>query len=139
MQFKVDVIANIPNPFDYLIDDNFKIFAHKTLGDLCEPYVPMLTGVLDQSREATPEYLRYPGPYAHYQYEARLMVDPVTGSAWARKNVRKVYKEPTQLLVHSSYLHPLATRHWDKVAMETGREKLIQTLTDYLKRKARNG
>lgn len=54
------------------------------------PYVPFLTGSLDQRTRVVGNTIIYPGPYAHYLYVGLLKVDPETGSAWARQGVTKV-------------------------------------------------
>ena len=140
MEFKlyVHISSNIPNVFEDLIDDEFKTFAHKRLGDNCEPYVPFLEGNLDQGREATAEFLRYPPPYAHFQYIGEVMVGVVTGKVWADKYEKKVYKKPTQMLEYTKLMHPLATSMWDLVAMEAKGDEMFQEFEKYLRRKARD-
>lgn len=58
----------------------------------CKPFMPHRTGsqqqrsmVLREGREVV-----FPGPYARFQYMGKVMVDPETGSPWARAGVQKV-------------------------------------------------
>ena len=55
-------------------------------------YMPWKTGSLQQ-RSYVAEGGRqvvFPGPYARYLYMGKVMVDPETGSPWARKGAVKV-------------------------------------------------
>lgn len=54
------------------------------------PYVPALTGSMTQRTRAIGNTVVYPGPYARYLYYGKLMVDPDTGSPWAKKGATKV-------------------------------------------------
>src|SRR5699024_10418383 len=54
------------------------------------PYVPALTGSLDQRTRVDENQIIYPGPYARYLYYGKLMVDPTTGSSYAPKGATKV-------------------------------------------------
>lgn len=67
------------------------------------PYVPHATGTLqDSGRTATvigSGEVVYNTPYARYLYYERLMVSPTTGSAWAKKNEKKVLT-PVKLTYH---------------------------------------
>jgi hypothetical protein len=74
------------------------------------PYVPMLTGSLDARTQVVGNQIIYPGPYARFLYYGKLMVDPETGSPWARKGVSKVATD--QNLVFTTDFHPQAQSHW---------------------------
>jgi len=77
-----------------------------------DKYVPFRSGILKNTRFIGVDTVFYPGPYAHYQYIGRLMVDAETGSAWGRKDYRKVYAEPPVELEHDGA--PLRGPYWDK-------------------------
>lgn len=52
-------------------------------------------------------------PQGRFLYEGKVMVDPVTGSPWARKGAKKVVtKRPL------TYSNPKATPHWFDTAKE---------------------
>lgn len=50
-------------------------------------------------------------PMGHYLHTGKVMVDPVTRSAWARKGVKKVYTDKDLRL-----WYPTARTHWSDVA-----------------------
>lgn len=118
-----DNMFHFPN-FSY-VDANFKADinldrfsrqfteAQQWLGDRvledCKPFMPHLTGGLQQ-RSHTEEGGRkvvFPGPYGRFQYGGKVMVDPETGSPWARKGVKKVLTDRPL-----KYSNPQATDHW---------------------------
>ena len=86
-----------------------------------EKYVPALTKsmvnkshpgskrMMDES-EVDGDTIIYPGPYARFLYKGKLMVDPETGSAWARPGTTKVLKDKN--LVFSKSVHASAQDHW---------------------------
>jgi len=87
--------------------------AQQWLGDRvledCRAVMPLLTGSLQQ-RSHTEDGGRkvvFPGPYGRFQYGGKVMVDPVTGSPWARKGVKKVLTDRPL-----TYSNPEATDHW---------------------------
>lgn len=53
------------------------------------------------------------GPTARFLYYGKVMVDPVTGSPWARKGAKKVATERPL-----TYSNPKATPHWFDTAKE---------------------
>jgi hypothetical protein len=83
-----------------------------------EPYVPMETGMLKFSaRTATRPgsgEIVYDAPYARFLYYGRVMVDPETGSAWARRGATKVVTD--EPLTYSGAANPLAGPFWDRRA-----------------------
>lgn len=87
--------------------------AQQWLGDRvledCRALMPLLTGGLQQRShtEENGKRVIFPGPYARFQYGGKVMIDPVTGSPWARKGVKKVLTD-TPL----RYSNPQATDHW---------------------------
>lgn len=75
-----------------------------------DPYVPMLTGSLKNRTQVKDNIIVYPGPYARYLYYGKLMVDPDTGSAWAKKGKTKVLTDKN--LVFNTASHADAQAHW---------------------------
>ena len=87
----------------------------------CRAYMPLDTGgmrqrsteeegehLVDASKvEADGRMVVFPGPYARYQYGGMVMVDPDTGSPWARPGVTKVLTSRPL-----TYSQPMATDHW---------------------------
>lgn len=87
--------------------------AQQWLGDRvledCKPLMPLLTGSQQQRSyvEDGGKRVVFPGPYGRFQYGGLVMVDPDTGSPWARKGAKKVLTDrPLQ------YSNPQATDHW---------------------------
>ena len=122
-------------------DDTLKLYAHTRLAAYCQPYVPMETGTLANTRVITPEYVDYVAPYAHYQYmgEAYGPNIPIRDSqgmtaGWFSLPGRR--KHPTgRALTHSRELHPLATDHWDQAAMQARRDDLAEEIARYIIRR----
>lgn len=87
--------------------------AQYRLGEMvlqdCKLYMPIRTGSLQQRSHTEGGGVRvvFPGPYAAFQYGGLVMVDPVTGSPWARPGAKKVLTD--RPLKYSS---PTATAHW---------------------------
>lgn len=87
--------------------------AQQWLGDRvledCKPFMPFLTGGLQQRSHTENDGAQvvFPGPYARFLYGGKVMVDPVTGSPWARKGAKKVLTDRSL-----QYSQPLATDHW---------------------------
>lgn len=75
----------------------------------CKPFMPIRTGSMQQRSHVNNRgrEVVFPGPYARFQYGGLVMVDPDTGSPWARYGAKKVLTE--RRLTYSS---PTATDHW---------------------------
>lgn len=54
----------------------------------------------------------YPGPYARFLYNGKLMIDPDTGSAWARKGAKKIVSPSGKDLDIKKHHHGKAQSHW---------------------------
>lgn len=66
----------------------------------------------------------YPGPYARFLYYGELMVDPETGSAWARKGANKVLAGE-KLDIKKSH-HRKAQAHWFEASKAMNKEKWVE-------------
>lgn len=73
-------------------------------------YVPALTESLNNRTRVDGDTIIYPGPYARFQYNGKLMIDPNTGSAWAPKGATKVVTGKN--LNISTAVHSKAQSHW---------------------------
>jgi len=94
--------------------------ANEVLADT-EPFVPFLTGSLNQRAYAKGNMVIYPGPYARYLYYGKLMVDPDTGSSWAKNGATKVLTDKN--LVFSTSGHSQAQAHWFEASKALNLEK----------------
>ena len=88
------------------------------------PYVPFLTGSLDQRTQVVGDSVIYPGPYARFLYYGKVMVDPETGSTYAPKGGTKVLTDKN--LVFTKYFHNQAQSHWFEASKAENLEKWIR-------------
>lgn len=108
-----------------------------------DPYVPADSLTLAQNVRVYVEgdegVVHYISPYAHYQHEGVLYVDPITGKAaytngeglfWSRPGVAKV--PSGRQMQHSTFRHPLATSHWDKAMLTARKGDLARSYQNYL-------
>lgn len=142
---KVDVNVNvgaINAKVDQLVDDTTMLAIHNLLAKMCDPYVPMDEGVLAQTTEITPEYVRYNVPYAHYMYIGEIYGPniPVKDEAG---NIIRWFSPPGQKktptgrdMVYGTEKHPLASKEWDKAMMRDRRDEFIEQVRNILVRKA---
>lgn len=85
------------------------------------PYVPFLTGSLDQRTQVVGNAIIYPGPYARFLYYGKVMVDPETGSTYAPKGGTKVLTDKN--LVFTTSGHAQAQSHWFEASKAQNLEK----------------
>lgn len=117
------------------------LFLANTAKRFMDPYVPARNMILSQNVRVYVEngkgVVHYLSPYAHYQYEGILYVDPKTGKGaftngegkfWSRPRVSKI---PTEKKLE--YSHPLATSHWDKAMMAARKGDLVRSYENFLK------
>lgn len=111
---------------------------------LMDPYVPADQLALAQNVRTYVEgsygVNHYQSPYAHYQWEGKLYVDPITkkgaftngeGLFWSRPGVAK--KPTGKKLKYRTFRHPLATSHWEKAMMAARKEDLARAYENYLR------
>lgn len=84
------------------------------------PYMPHQTGTFINVTRAMSAALAGSGkvvaaapPMGRFLYEGKVMVDPVTGSPWARAGAKKIVTERDL-----KYGNPKATPHWFDTAKE---------------------
>lgn len=94
----------------------------------CDPYVPMQSGHLKNSASIGPNYVRYAGPYAAFQYGGVVMVGIHSGSPWARRGEKK--RVTTRAL---SY-HGGGKRGpaWDKRMLADRKTEYIEDIANYI-------
>lgn len=96
------------------------------------PYVPALTGSLDQRTRVDENQIIYPGPYARYLYYGKLMVDPTTGSSYAPKGATKVLTDKN--LVFNKAMHSQAQAHWFEASKAENMDKWLRVAGKAVKR-----
>lgn len=75
-----------------------------------EPFVPALTKSLSDRTKVKDGNIIYPGPYARFLYEGKVMIDPQTGSPWAQAGATKVLTDRN--LVFNKTVNSDAQDHW---------------------------
>lgn len=86
-----------------------------------EPFVPARTKSLANRTQVVDAQIIYPGPYARFLYNGKLMIDPDTGSAWARKGATKVVTGKD--LDIKTDVHSQAQAHWFEASKAQNMEK----------------
>lgn len=101
------------------------------------PYMPRVTGTfinLTKARSASiagsGEVVAAAPPYGRFLYNGKVMVDPVTGSPWARKGAKKKVTNKD-----IKYTNPKATPKW----FETAKQKHGDDWIKQIKRIAGGG
>ena len=134
MKFEVDCNIDIPRNLAKVENETFWLFGASEYHRLMVPYIPYKTGTTAETVQISGEpmcgIIDFLSPQSHFLWEGKLMVDPNTGSSWAKKDVKKVYTNIP--LDFSNQNHPKATDHWNEVANETQLPKLIDAMQDYI-------
>lgn len=88
-----------------------------------EKYMPFRDGnmrnvsaIMSRSMQGSGQVIAGAPPCGRFLYEGKVMVDPVTGSPWARAGAKKVVTDRD--LVFDKTAHPSATDHWFDAAKE---------------------
>lgn len=100
------------------------------------PFVPALTGSLSNRTQVKGDTIIYPGPYARFLYYGKLMVDPNTGSSWAKEGETKVVTDKD--LVFSQAMHTNAQSHWFEASKAVNMEKWKRIAAKAVKRELGN-
>lgn len=117
------------------VEDAAELAAYETAVQVAkdtEPYVPMLTGSLKNRTQVKDNTIIYPGPYARYLYYGKLMVDPETGSPWARKGVTKVLTDKNLVFNHAS--HKNAQAFWFEASKAQNKDKWRRVMAKAINR-----
>ncbi len=119
--------------------------AHAHFTELCmkamDKYVPMSNQSkphLADSVTNTVDEIIYPGPYAHYIYEGRVMgpnipIKDKNGriTGWWSKAPKYYTGEE---ISYNTNAHPLATHHWDKAMWSAEKKDIEKELQDFVNR-----
>lgn len=103
------------------------------------PFMPMRDGLFIATTRAMSQAMAGTGvvvaaapPFGRFLYEGKVMVDPATGSPWARKGAKKVVTG--RPLNYSKAPHPQAQAYWFDVAkkknMPAWRKMVDKTISD---------
>lgn len=111
VDFEIDFAnaENHANRAQYLLDSQI-------MEDMV-PFMPMRDGLfiattraMSQAIAGTGQVVAAAPPFGRFLYEGKVMVDPLTGSPWARKGAKKVVTD--RPLKYSKGSHPQAQAHW---------------------------
>lgn len=107
LSITVDAKLDIPETIQAVDNDRFWLFASAEWWRLYQPYVPYQTGTMAQSVDLEPKKITHTKPYAAYQYNGKGF------------NFRTDENK-------------LASAEWDKAAIPSQQDKLIQTMQNYI-------
>ena len=135
-------LNKILKQFDKLTEDE-KVWMsiNNLFAKLIEPWVPMDNGILAHGYEITPQHIRYPGPYAHYQYMGEKYGPNIplyddAGQLIGFYSPPKKY--PTgEDLIYNKEKHERASKEWDKAAYPVIKDQFIQGVKEILIRRLR--
>lgn len=96
------------------------------------PFVPALTGSLAERTRVVGNVIIYPGPYARFLYNGKVMVDPNTGSTYAPKGGTKVLTDRN--LVFTKTMHPQAQSHWFEASKAQNLDKWLRVAEKAVKK-----
>lgn len=116
MRGDIDMVADL----EARVDPAEHIIALQIEKDT-RPFVPMLTGSLTNRTKVDGNRIEYPGPYARFLYYGKVMVDPDTGSPWAKAGATKVVTDRN--LVFTQDFHAQAQSHWIEASKAQNAEK----------------
>lgn len=97
-----------------------------------EPFVPARNKSLVNRTQVVDNMVIYPGPYARFLYYGKLMIDPDTGSAWARKGATK--EVTGKDLDIKTDVHGQAQSHWFEASKAMNKKKWAKVAEKAVKR-----
>ncbi len=116
------------------------LFLAASAARFMAPYVPAENLVLSQNISITANeehgYVTYNSPYAHYQYMGEVYGPniPIFDGDTLMGFWSPPHKKPTgRKLQYNTFIHPLATDHWDKAMMTARKRDLVKSYAEYLK------
>lgn len=115
-----DIKVNVSlNRFEKQFQDAQYWLDGQVMNDMV-PYMPHrdgtfvnLTRMRSAALQGTGKVVAGAPPQGRFLYEGKVMIDPVTGSPWARKGAKKVVTERPL-----TYSNPKATPHWFDTAKD---------------------
>lgn len=120
MGFRVNVTADLDiGKWQARVEQARETLANEAMKDT-DKFVPKLTGSLSGRARAAGDSIIYPGPYARYLYHGKLMVDPKTGSSYARKGSTKTL---TSKPLNVAKSNPMAQPEWFEASKSVNLEK----------------
>ena len=135
--YKVKENSDLANSIDTIFNSQTKTMICNDFARLIDPWVPFREGVLSQTIEVGEDYIHYKTPYAHYMHEGMVYgpnipyVQKDGSIEWRSPKGKK--KHPTgRPITYRTDAHPLATAHWESVAMQTQADKFKRDITNII-------
>lgn len=129
---KVRIVLNLNGYKDRFKKAQFALDS-QIMSDML-PYMPIRESALRQLTMAESMALAgkgkvcaSAGAYGRFQYEGKVMVDPETGSPWARKGAKKVVTDRPL-----TYSNPMATPHWFETAKQDHEKEWVDLVERYI-------
>lgn len=98
-----------------------------------KPYMPLRTGVFRDVTEAMSAAIAGSGtviaaapPFGRFLYEGKVMVDPETGSPWARPGAKKIVTDKD--LYYDKSNNPKVTDHWFDTAKKNHGDSWVRAV-----------
>lgn len=124
------------NKFETKAEKTQYLLDSRVMEDMI-PYMPMRDGIFIAQTRSMSQAIAGSGrvvagapPFGKFLYEGRVMVDPLTGSSWARKGAKKVVTR--KHLKYSKESHPQAQRRWFDVAKKKHLDEWIDLVNKQL-------
>jgi hypothetical protein len=125
-EFDVSVEVDLKRFEKQFTDAQFKLDS-AVMTDMI-PYMPRVTGTFINVTKAmsaaiagTGEVVAAAPPYGRFLYEGKVMVDPKTGSPWARKGAKKTVTNR-----EIRYSNPKATAKWFDTAKKNHSDEWVK-------------
>lgn len=112
-------------------------FLISELKRMSAPYTPFKEGMLTASARISKdkEAVEYHNPYAQFHWFGKLMVSPSTGSAWAKKDEKKVLtNRDLQYRNEPPMRGPLRGPRWVERCVIDNSEKLTSAVLEHIAR-----
>lgn len=97
------------------------------------PFMPMRDGVFINVTKSASAAMAGSGyvcaaapPFGRFLYEGKVMVDPLTGSPWARKGAKKIVTD--RPLDYDKTRHPYVTDQWFDAAKAKDGKKWVRSV-----------
>lgn len=132
LNFKLDIkINNIP---DEKRIKKAQFYLDTQIFNDSEPYMPIKSGALknmtrleSMSMAGTGKVCLAAAPYGRFQYYGKVMIDPVTGSPWARKDAKKVVTNR-----NLTWSNPMTHAKWFDTVKKNNMQKWKDGIKDIL-------
>lgn len=125
-KIKLNSAGNIEKRLGIDTNGRATVFLRDEVARLCDPYVPMNTGTLKNTKTYPNSHsIKYVQPYAHYMYKGKVAM----GSSKPAGVKRSISNKPIKYQGA-----PKRGAEWDKRMMNDNRNKVVKDVQNYIKR-----